>query len=94
MQRLRLMSRLDSKNSRLLRDQLIELLDQGEYQVELDFSETEQVDSSGLGKLLLFDEKFKEKGGKLKLVNVKRLEVVDLFQLIKLERVLSVEYGA
>lgn len=85
-------SRLDLQNSRELKRNLVTALESGVRQVELDFADTEFIDSSGLGKLLLFNEKFTEKGGTFQVRNVVHSGVVELFQVINLDRFMNVEY--
>jgi anti-sigma B factor antagonist len=84
--------RLDIDNSRKLKVQLTDVFEQGAKNVELDFSETESVDSSGLGKILLFSEKFKDAGGGLKIANVNNSKVAQLFRLINLDKFINIEY--
>ncbi len=83
---------LNIENSRKLKKELVEMLHQGVRQVELDFSLTETVDSSGLGKLLLFNEKFKAAGGSFKVINVINKGVAEMFQLINLAKFLHINY--
>lgn len=83
---------LNIENSRKLKKELVEMLHQGVRQVELDFSVTETVDSSGLGKLLLFNEKFKAAGGSFKVINVINQGVAEMFQLINLAKFLHITY--
>lgn len=83
---------LDLQNSRELKRKLVDALENGIKQVELDFSETEFIDSSGLGKLLLFNEKFAEIGGSFLVKNVVHASVRELFQVINLDRFMTVQY--
>ena len=48
---------IDFSNSQELKDELLELFEQDYKKVVMDFSEVESIDSSGLGKLLLFHKK-------------------------------------
>lgn len=83
---------LSYSNSREITTELKSLFDRGIKTVALDFSGTESIDSSGLGKLLLFSEKFREAGGELKIINVVSKDVVDLFQLINLQKFMKIEF--
>jgi anti-anti-sigma factor len=83
---------LDLKNSRELKRNLVDALENGVKQVELDFTDTESIDSSGLGKLLLFNEKFTESGGNFLVKNVVHAGVRELFQVINLDRFMIVQY--
>ncbi len=78
-------------NSHELKKALLALLDESVRKVVLDFSETQSVDSSGLGKLLLFNEKFRENGGSLKIRGINHKGVVELFKLIQLEKIIDLE---
>lgn len=83
---------LDLESSRRLKAELLDVFEKGVKHVELDFSDTEAVSSSGLGKLLMFNEKFTEVGGSFRLVNVVHKNVVQLFQLINLESFIKIEF--
>lgn len=85
---------LNLESSRRLKKELLQVLERGVNHLELDFSETEAIDSSGLGKLLLFNEILKEKGGKFRVINITHPELVQLFRLINLEKFMSVEFKA
>lgn len=89
---LRVERTLNLESSRRLKKELLQVLDRGANHLELDFSETEAIDSSGLGKLLLFNELLKEKGGNFRVVNVNHPELVQLFRLINLEKFMVVEF--
>lgn len=84
---------LNMENSHELKKELAGILEQGIKRVELDFSTTESIDSSGLGKLLLFNEKFRETGGEFKLTKVVHPNIAELFKLISLEKYISIEYN-
>lgn len=83
---------LNMESSRRLKKQLIDLLENGTKHVVLDFADTESIDSSGLGKLLLFNQKFKETGRKFAVSNVRHVEVTTLFRLINLDKIIVIGY--
>ena len=83
---------LDMESSRNLKGELVYLLESGVREVELDFSLTESVDSSGLGKLLLFNEKFREAGGSMKVINVSNQDLAEMFQLLNLDKLIAIQY--
>lgn len=85
-------SNLSLGNAGELKRELTDALNNGIKSVVLDFAGTELVDSSGLGKLLLFSEKFKEIGGELKIVKVGSKDVAELFRLINLARFIKIDY--
>lgn len=85
---------LNMETSRELKRELTDILNRGLKQVALDFSATESVDSSGLGKLLLFNEKFKDSGGNFRISNVTNPEVAQLFRLINLEKFITIDFAS
>ncbi|MGP3777927.1 STAS domain-containing protein [Halanaerobium saccharolyticum] len=82
---------IDFSNSQDLKDKLLELFKKGYKKVILDFSEVESIDSSGLGKLLLFHKKLKEKEGKLIIRNVESDYIKNMFEMIHLNKVITIE---
>lgn len=83
--------RIDLSNSHLLEENLQALFDEGVKAVELDFSRVTGIDSSGLGKLLLFQKKFKECGGQFRIKNVTSKYIRKLFKMIHLYKVIDIE---
>lgn len=67
------------------------LMEQECYNINVDCSRLEMIDSAGLGSLVLFQKRFKERGGELKLVNVSNEYIKHLFDMIDLRRVISIE---
>lgn len=88
----RVAQHLNLENTPTLKKELAEMLEHRVSRVELDFSATQSIDSSGLGKLLLFNEKFREIGSEFKLTKVVHPNVVELFRLISLEKYITIEY--
>lgn len=82
---------IDFSNSQDLKDQLLELFEQDYQKVVMDFSEVESIDSSGLGKLLLFHKKLKEKEGTLVIKNVESDYIKKMFEMIHLNKVIEIE---
>jgi anti-anti-sigma factor len=82
---------IDFSNSQDLKDQLLELFEQDYQKVVMDFSEVESIDSSGLGKLLLFHKKLKEKEGTLVIRNVESDYIKNMFEMIHLNKVIEIE---
>ncbi len=82
---------IDFSNSQDLKDQLLELFEQDYQKVVMDFSEVESIDSSGLGKLLLFHKKLKEKEGTLVIKNVESDYIKNMFEMIHLNKVIEIE---
>ena len=82
---------IDFSNSQELKDELLELFDEDYKKVVLDFSEVESIDSSGLGKLLLFHKKLNEKGGSLVIRNVESDYIKNMFEMIHLDKVIEIK---
>jgi anti-sigma B factor antagonist len=83
--------RIDLANSHLLKDQLQELYDEGFQIITLDFSHATGIDSSGLGKLLLFQKKLKERNGELRIINITSAYIKKMFKMIHLYKVINIE---
>ena len=83
--------RIDISNSQELKQQLLAVYEEGFNQIEIDFSKVTGIDSSGLGKLLLFQKKLKERGGELSIVNINNEYVKKMFTMIHLYKVIKIE---
>ena len=70
---------------------LSSLYDQGCYSINIDCRHLEMIDSAGIGSLALFQKRFKERGGELRLVNVTGSYIKHLFDMIDLRRVIRIE---
>jgi anti-sigma B factor antagonist len=73
-----------------LRDDLLEIMDQGVTDLRLDLSELSYIDSSGLGTLVTINKRTKEKKGRLVLTGVQGLPL-DLINRTRLNNVFTVE---
>lgn len=82
---------MDITNSQDLKNALLSLYDEGYNDVTIDFTNVHGIDSSGLGKLLLFQKKLRERGGELRIVNITNDYVMKMFTLIQLNKVISIE---
>ncbi len=83
--------RIDLSNSHLLGEKLQVLYDEGFKEITLDFNLVTGIDSSGLGKLLIFQKKLKERGGKLKIINITNEYIRKMFKMIHLYKVIDIE---
>ncbi|AQS58566.1 STAS domain-containing protein [Desulforamulus ferrireducens] len=83
--------RIDISNSTEFKNSVTSLIDQGIFTIYLDFSDVSGIDSSGLGKMLLFQKMLKEKGGELAVRNVKSDYVKKIFTLVQLYKVIDIE---
>ncbi|MGM0369673.1 MAG: STAS domain-containing protein [Bacillota bacterium] len=83
--------KIDITNSQSLKEELLELIEEGYTEIIIDFDKVQSVDSSGLGKLLLIHKRLKERNGKLKIINVNSEYVQKMFSMIHLDKVLDIE---
>jgi anti-sigma B factor antagonist len=83
--------RIDVVNSQNLKQELLNLFNEGINEIVIDFSKIASIDSSGLGKLLLFQKKLKERGGELSIINVTNDYIKNMFQMIHLNKVIKIE---
>jgi len=81
---------IDLSNADLLRDRFDKLVDADFKEIVLDFSQVETIDSSGIGKLLLFTKIMKEQEGKMKIVNVQSPYVKKVFSMVNLADVIDI----
>ena len=73
-----------------LKNMLQDLCDENYTMVAVDFSKTKMIDSSCLGRLLMFQKKLKENGGELVITNVASRYIKKMFDLIQLRKVISI----
>ena len=72
--------------------QALKMLHEEDYNtINVDCSYLEMIDSAGLGSLVFFQKKLRDRGGELKLVNVTNDYIKHLFEVIDLARVISIE---
>lgn len=83
--------RIDITNSQELKDKLLLLYEEGFKNVSIDFTDVTGIDSSGLGKLLLFQKKLKERDGELRVVNITSDYIRKMFNIIHLYKVINIE---
>jgi len=83
--------KIDISTADDFKNKVTSLIDEGIYHICLDFSQVSGIDSSGLGKLLLFQKQLSEKGGKLRIRNVTSEYVKKIFSLVHLYKVIEIE---
>ncbi len=66
------------------------LYDQDCNNIRIDCSQLVMIDSAGLGSLVFFQKKLKDRGGELKLINVTNDYIKHLFDMIDLQRVIHI----
>ena len=71
-------------NRQLLKQQVLEQLEEGGRKFVVDFSNTDYIDSSGLGVLVTLSKKIREKGGEISLSSLSK-DLRTLFELTKLD---------
>ena len=71
-------------NRQLLKQQVLEQLEEGGRKFVVDFSNTDYIDSSGLGVLVTLSKKIREKGGEISLSSLSK-DLRALFELTKLD---------
>jgi anti-sigma B factor antagonist len=71
-------------NRQELKQGVLEQLEGGDMKFVIDFSNTDYIDSSGLGVLVSLSKKIREKGGELRLSNLNE-DLRMLFELTKLD---------
>lgn len=82
---------IDITNSGELKEALLALMDEGFNMITLDFTNVNAIDSSGLGKLLLFQNKLRERQGELQIINVHNDYIRKMFSMIYLYKVIKIE---
>lgn len=82
---------IDISNSSELRSRLEELMDEGCHKIVLDFTNVAVIDSSGIGKLLVFYSRFEEHGGSMVMRNVNNAYLRKLFSLISFDQIIKME---
>jgi anti-sigma B factor antagonist len=84
-----LKGRLTVGESEGLREKVNQLVAAGRFQVVMDLSALDYIDSTGLGNLVIYYTSLKKHGGALKLVNLNKRNV-ELLLLTKLHTVFEV----
>lgn len=74
----------------LLRDDLLEIIDQGVVDLKMDLSGLTYIDSSGLGTLVTINKRAKEKNGRLVLTCAQGLPL-ELIKRTRLDKVFIIE---
>ncbi len=61
----------------IFKEKLLDIYEEGYYEIIIDFSNISSIDSSGLGKILLFHKKLKGRDGELKIRNNQVVNIED-----------------
>ncbi len=78
-------SSIDFKN------ELQAIFDAGCSEVAIDFTHVSDIDSSGVGKLLLLQKMLQDRGGKLRICNITSKKIHNIFNMIHLHKVITIE---
>lgn len=79
-------------NAEDLKEEFLKLVEEKNINnIVLDFNRVEKIDSSGLGKLLLFNKIIGEKQGELKIENVESQYVRKVFNMVNLSETMNIE---
>ncbi len=81
---------INISNSDELKEKLLALYNEGVNMITIDFQNVRSIDSSGLGKLLLFQKKLKERRGTLRIINIYSDHIKKMFSLIHLDKVITI----
>ncbi len=83
---------IDLTNAEQLKEKFLQLVEEENIdRIILDFSEVRKIDSSGLGKLLLFNKIIAENEGILKIRNVNSDYVREVFAMVNLSEIIDIE---
>ncbi len=81
--------KLDVTNSHKFKDSLSKIDISCYPEVVLDFTELDMIDSSGIGKILVFLKKVKELNGNLVIKNPNQY-IREVFELIQLDKIIDI----
>ena len=84
--------KIDLTTAKEFKQALQTLYDRGCTSIEVDCTHLTMIDSAGLGTLVLFHRKLREKKGGLKITNVQHRYIIHLFDMLELNRVLDIQY--
>ena len=73
------------------REKLNDLIDKGQINFVLDFSNCSFIDSTGLGVLVSTYKRCKEKNGNLKIKSINNNQVLKVFTLTRLDKVFELD---
>lgn len=82
---------IDFTNSEKFKEEVLDLIKEGFEELVINFGKVDSIDSSGLGKLLLFHKELKDKGGKFKIVKVENEYIKKMFDMINLDQIIDIE---
>jgi anti-sigma B factor antagonist len=87
--RVRILGNMYVEDATHVREKLLALLDEGVASLTLDFSGLEYIDSSGLGMLISINKRCMQKGGKIRITELRGV-AEELFKLTRLDLVFDI----
>ena len=81
---------IDLTNSGTLKEKFHDLIKRDFYNIILDLKNVEEIDSSALGKILLFNKIISEKEGSFKIENVNSEYVQNVLDMIELDQLIDI----
>ncbi|OEH84891.1 hypothetical protein BHU72_06770 [Desulfuribacillus stibiiarsenatis] len=78
-------------NAETFKDALLQVMDEGTPSVIIDLQHVTNIDSTGLGKILVFNKRLKEQERSLRLINVNHAQIKTLFSVIRLYEIIEIE---
>lgn len=88
---LRPVGNINFSNSKKLKEILENLFEKSYKKVVVDFSEITEIDSSALGKLLLFHKRLRERDGGLIITNIENDYIKDMFEMIHFHKLIEIK---
>jgi len=89
--KIKLIGVIDFKNSDLMEDEVLKLMNKNYKIFVIDFDEVESIDSSGIGKLLMLNKKLQSQDRELVLSNVNSDYLKNIFETISLKEIMKFE---
>ena len=83
--------RIDLTTAGEFKNALEKLYGLGCNYIEVDCRNLTMIDSAGLGSLVLFQKKLRDRRGRLKLTNVKHKYILHLLDMLELDRVIEIK---
>lgn len=83
--------KIDLTNVGEFKHALQSLYERGYNSIEVDCIDLAMIDSAGLGNLVMFQRKLKERGGKLKMININHSYIKHLFDMLELSKIINIK---
>ena len=83
--------KIDFSNAEDFKENVLNIYNEGYRKIIIDLSNVSTIDSSGLGKILLFHKKLQEKDGELIIRNITSDYVRKMFNMINLDKIINID---